>query len=163
MNRYYFLFISFFVFALDQTSKFFLKNRLSFGEEKEVFSFFTIVHWQNRGGLWGFMGEASEKVVFLLFIILPFLGVAFLVYLFLQSKDKVDIILISIMLGGALGNITDRIFTGSVTDFLYFHFPDRSWSWPAFNIADATLSTSLLIFLVKTLIKKERKDAPYTG
>lgn len=162
MNRYYFLLISFFVFALDQISKFILKSNLPFGGEEKIFPFFTLVHWQNKGGLWGFMGGASERITFLLFIIFPFLGIGFLIYLFLNSTDKIDIILISIMLGGAFGNIVDRIFFGAVTDFLYFHLPDRSLSWPAFNIADATLSTALVFFIIKILFQKEKVDAPDT-
>jgi len=159
MNRYYFLFISFIVFALDQVSKFFLKKSLPFGGEKEIFPFFAIVHWQNRGGLWGFMGNASEIVSFVLFLILPFIGVAFLIFLFLHSHSKIEIFLISVMLGGAFGNILDRILSGAVTDFLYFHLPDRSLSWPAFNIADACLSTSLILFILKIIFER-KEDAP---
>ncbi|MCX7830786.1 MAG: signal peptidase II [Acidobacteria bacterium] len=162
MNRYHFLFFSAVVFLADQITKFFLKKNLPFGDEREIFPFFTIVHWQNRGGLWGFMGNASEVVSFILFIILPFAGVGFLIYLFLHSKSKTDLFLISLMLGGAFGNILDRILSGAVTDFLYFHLPDRSWSWPAFNIADACLSTSLTIFIFKILFERKEENAPDT-
>ncbi|NMB99464.1 MAG: hypothetical protein GYA35_04195, partial [Thermoanaerobaculaceae bacterium] len=98
MNRWFFLLLSLVVFIADQVSKFLLKRNLPFGEEKEILPFFTIVHWQNRGGLWGFMGNASEIVSFILFLILPFIGIAFLIYLFLHSKNKIDLFLISVMI-----------------------------------------------------------------
>jgi len=161
-KRYIFLFISIFVFLTDQISKFLLKRSLSFGEEREILPFFTIVHWQNRGGLWGFMGNASETITFILFLVLPISGIVFLFYLFLKNDDRFDLLLISVMLGGAFGNIFDRIVSGSVTDFLYFHFPDRSLSWPAFNIADACISTSLTIFIIRILFERRQTDAPDT-
>lgn len=160
MNRWFFLLLSLVVFIADHVSKFLLKRNLPFGEEKEILPFFTIVHWQNRGGLWGFMGNASEIVSFILFLILPFIGIAFLIYLFLHSKNKIDLFLISVMIGGAFGNILDRILSGAVTDFLYFHLPSRSWSWPAFNIADACLSTSLTLFILRILFERKEGNAP---
>lgn len=162
IKRYVFLFVSIFVFFVDQISKFFLKKSLSFGDEREIFPFFTIVHWQNRGGLWGFMGNASERMSFLVFLVLPILGVVFLFYLFIKSESRIDLFLISMMLGGAFGNIFDRIVSGAVTDFLYFHFPDRSLSWPAFNIADACISTSLTVFIIRNIFERKKEDASNT-
>ncbi len=68
-------------------------------------------------------------------------------------------ILISLIIGGALGNILDRIVHGAVTDFLYFFMPGGP-AWPAFNAADAFISTSLTVLLIKIVVTGEKKDAP---
>ena len=160
MKRIFYLFFSALVFLFDQSTKHLLMNNLKLGEERPLLPFFTLVHWQNRGGLWGFLGGASEKVTFAIFMILPVLGVGFLFYLFFTVSGKFDLFLLSAMLGGAFGNILDRLLNGAVTDFLYFHVPGNGPGWPAFNVADAFLSTSLTIFLLTLLFVKEKKNAP---
>ena len=159
MKRLKYMVLALLVFILDQGTKLAVINSLTPGDEKEILPFFSLVHWQNRGGLWGFLGSASESVTFWIFLILPILGLVFLFYLFFTTREKLEMILISLILGGALGNILDRIVHGAVTDFLYFFMPGGP-AWPAFNAADAFISTSLTVLLIKIVVTGEKKDAP---
>ena len=59
---------------------------------------------------------------------------------------------LSLILGGALGNLYDRISLGYVTDFLYFHYND--YYWPAFNVADTSISIGAIILIYEVLVKK---------
>ena len=161
MKRFKYLVLALLVFLLDQGTKLVVLDSLPLGDEREVLPFFSIVHWQNRGGLWGFLSSASEGVTFWIFLILPFLGLAFLLYFFFTTKDRMEMLLISLIFGGALGNVLDRIIHGAVTDFLYFFIPGGP-GWPAFNAADAFISTSLTVLLVRMLFMGEKKDAPGT-
>ncbi len=161
MKRLKYMVLALLVFMLDQGTKLVVINSLAPGDEKEIFPFFSLVHWQNRGGLWGFLGSAPETVTFWVFLILPILGLIFLFYLFFTTRERLEMILISLILGGALGNILDRMVHGAVTDFLYFFIPGGP-GWPAFNAADAFISTSLTILLFKIVVTGEKKDAPDT-
>ncbi len=162
MKPYRYLLISLFVFLLDLISKFFLISKMRIGDEKEIFPIFTLVHWQNRGGLWGFLSNSSNKVTTIFFLIIPIIGILFIFYLLFITRDKVELVLLSAMIGGGIGNLFDRILNGAVTDFIYFHLPNNGWGWPAFNFADAFLSVSLFLYVLKILFKKEEKVAPYT-
>jgi signal peptidase II len=162
MKQYRYLLISLFVLLLDFISKILLISKMKIGDEKEILPFFTVVHWQNRGGLWGFLSNSSHKVTTMVFLVIPIIGILFIFYLFFITRDKVELILLSAMIGGGIGNLSDRILNGAVTDFIYFHFPDNGWGWPAFNFADAFLSVSLFLYLLKVLFKREEKVAPDT-
>jgi len=78
MKPYRYLLISLFVFLLDLISKFFLISKMRIGDEKEIFPIFTLVHWQNRGGLWGFLSNSSNKVTTIFFLIIPIIGILFI-------------------------------------------------------------------------------------
>lgn len=156
-----FFLIAFFVFFVDQITKTLIRFNLLYGEEKKITSFFSVVHWKNRGGLWGFLSDSEGLINTLLFLVIPILGLIFLFYLFIKSKSLLEKVLLSIIVGGAFGNLFDRIFFGEVTDFLFFYLPDRSFSWPAFNFADASISVSLAFYFIY-LIFLEKKDAPDT-
>lgn len=160
MKKIGYLFYSTIVFALDFLSKIIVTGWLPLGGEKKILPFFTIVHWQNRGGLWGFLSNSSEAITTVMFLIIPILGLLFVFYLFVTSDDKIELILLSLMIGGGLGNLIDRIINGAVTDFIYFHLPSGKWGYPAFNIADASLSTSLFLYICKIVLKKEKVNAP---
>jgi len=147
------------VFVMDQATKLLVINSLELGGERKMAPVFTLVHWQNRGGLWGFLGSAPEGVTFWVFLILPLAGLALLSYFFIATKDRWEKFLISLILGGALGNILDRMVHGAVTDFLYFHLPDGP-GWPAFNVADACISTALTLLMARVLFAGEKKHAP---
>ena len=81
---------------------------------------------------------------------LPLLGLGLLTWLYARSTAALDLALLAAILGGAAGNLLDRIRLGSVVDFLDFHLPEGP-AWPAFNVADAALSTCIVLLLIKTL------------
>ena len=77
----------------------------------------------------------------------------FIIFMIKKHRDEFYTALgLSLILGGALGNLYDRISLGYVTDFLYFHF--NNFYWPAFNVADTSISIGAIIIIYESIIKK---------
>lgn len=161
MRRARYLLLGLLVFALDQVTKAWVMAQIPFGEGRDVTPWFSIIHWRNAGGLFGMMDRLPEPARIGLFLLLPVAGIAFLGYLFVRASARLELALLSAILGGAAGNLVDRIRFGAVVDFLDFHVPSGP-AWPAFNVADACLSTGIILFLVLTLMKpkEEGERAP---
>jgi len=155
MKRWPYLLISAAVFILDQATKAWVAASIPAGESRPLLSWFAVVHWLNTGGLWGSLQDLSPVPRVALFFLLPVVGLVFLVYLFVKARSRFELVLLGAILGGALGNLCDRIRLGAVVDFLYFHLPSGRWGWPAFNVADACLSTGILMLLALALFAKE--------
>jgi signal peptidase II len=145
------------IFLLDQATKAMVVRSMSLGEVRPQTSWFSLVHWQNTGGLFGMLNDLSPVWRTLIFLALPVAGVALLAYLFLKSRSAVEAVILAGVLGGAAGNLLDRVRIGAVTDFLYFHVPDGP-GWPAFNVADSVLSTGIILYLLLSLRKPPRED-----
>ncbi len=163
MRRWPYLAISASVVILDQATKALVVSTVPNGGSKPLFSWFAIVHWLNTGGLWGSFQDLSPVPRMAIFFALPILGLGLLAYLFMKAKGPLELVLISAILGGALGNLADRVRLGAVVDFLYFHLPSGKWGWPAFNVADACLSTGIILLVALGLFSKEdgkEKNAP---
>lgn len=160
MRRLLPLAASLLVFAADQATKAWLAATLPFGGERPFGRWFTLVHWHNRGGLFGLMDDLPEGGRIALFLLVPLVGVALLGSLYLKSRRPLERWLLAAVLGGAAGNLLDRLRFGAVVDFLYFHLPGGP-GWPAFNVADAVLSTgiALFVFLTFTTSPKEAGGA----
>ena len=79
-----------------------------------------------------------------------------IVYLSAKSKNKLEIFSFALILGGAIGNLIDRIFMGSVTDFIWCDFPDViMMRWPVFNIADSSIVIAIVLMIASTIFIKE--------
>lgn len=121
-----------------------------------ITSFFNITEVWNYGISFGFLSAQSlSGVILLLLMTLSITG--FLIYLLIKSKTKLEAIAISLIIGGALGNLFDRIYYGAVYDFLDVHFAGiHFWT---FNPADAyiTIGAGLLILDQVTLYLNDRK------
>lgn len=111
------------------------------------FLHFVLVY--NRGIAFGLLAEAPDflRVPVLLFAPLVALVITFLYAI--KSTDRWTPLLMGMVAGGALGNLYDRAFLGQVRDFIYLSY--GGFSWPAFNLADASISIAILLFLVRAL------------
>lgn len=140
------------VFALDRVTKIVIERYVSLTDTYNVIpGFFDIVHAQNRGAAFGMFSEGdSEMRTFLL------IGVSLAVLIFVSmllfrparggfTGSRVTMIALSLVLGGALGNVWDRLTAGMVTDFLEFYI--GQYRFAAFNIADSaiTIGAGLLL------------------
>jgi signal peptidase II len=162
MPKAYYLLVGLGVFVLDQVTKAWVLKRIPFGEGWDLTSWFSIIHWRNAGGLFGMMDRLPGAARVTIFLLLPVAGVAFLGFLFAKARKPVELTLLAAILGGALGNLVDRVRFGAVVDFLDLHIPNGP-SWPTFNVADACLSTGIILFLVLTLFKPKDLSADKTG
>ena len=119
----------------------------------EVTSFFDIVHLHNYGAAFSFLHNAGgwqryflSAISILVSIVLPF-------YI---KKNQHDIFLamgLTLVLGGAIGNLVDRLFLGYVVDFVSLHIDDVFY-WPAFNVADSAISLGVILLIYDALKKK---------
>lgn len=150
MRRAVYLLLTAAVFVADQASKLAVCRALPEGAVVESAPWFWLVHWRNTGGVWGIAQGLPPIWRSVIFLALPLIGLAVLGVLFLKSRAPFDRALLAAILGGALGNLVDRIRLGSVVDFLYFKWPGGP-GWPAFNVADAVLSCGLILLLFRAL------------
>jgi signal peptidase II len=132
--------------VLDQLSKSVMTRVLVFGNGIEVTPFFNLVLVHNRGAAFSFLSSASgwQRE---LFIAIALIASAWVVYLLRRyPRQTLFCFALSLILGGAVGNVIDRLLLGVVVDFLDFHF--AGYHWPAFNIADSaiTCGAALLVW-----------------
>ena len=133
MNKFnrkdsFYLIISLLIVTFDYIIKLKVKNNMNVGESINVVgNFFKITYIQNKGAAFGMLQEQQN-----LFLIVGLITIVFLVNLFLKTKDKITKISISMVIGGALGNIVDRLLYGYVVDMFDFN---GVWSY-IFNFAD---------------------------
>ena len=139
------LFLSFAVVLLDQASKWEIVKMLSEKGEVAFTSFFSLVLLYNEGAAFSFLNDAGgwQRGFFMVIAV-----AASILILFLLRKHRGELLFslaLSLVLGGALGNLVDRIRIGHVVDFLDFHLAEHHF--PAFNLADSaiTLGAALLI------------------
>lgn len=129
-----------FVFAIDRLSKWIIETRVAaFDSHTVIPGFFEIVHSQNRGAAFGlFANSTSEWRTTLLVGFSVAALVALVVMLWRSSRfDRKTAVALALILGGAMGNVFDRVRWGTVTDFLLFYI--GHYEWPAFNAADSAI------------------------
>lgn len=127
-------------FVLDQASKWLVMRTVPMHRPVEVIpGFFDLVNVRNRGAAFGFLNRSDIEWQFWLFLVATLVAVAAIVVLVRGMRDE-DCVLASglgLVLGGALGNLFDRLRFRAVVDFLDVYW--RDWHWPAFNIADSAI------------------------
>lgn len=141
------------VIAADQVTKFIVVGNIEFGKLNPVINnFFYLTYIENKGAAWGFLHNVESARYF--FIILTILVSIALAYYLYKSDNKLLKTSLAFILGGAIGNLIDRISKGSVTDFLDFYF--GSYNFPTFNVADmfVVIGTFLLAFYLLFVYKE---------
>jgi len=148
MRKYHFL-IALFVVALDRVTKITIAHRLSMhGSITVIPGFFSIIHRENPGAAFGIFSDspsAWKSGLLIAFSIVALLIVAALLWKNSHSLTTTGIGL-SLILGGAVGNLWDRLVSRHVVDFLLFYV--GHYQWPAFNVADSAIvvGAGLLVF-----------------
>ncbi|MFP4167780.1 MAG: signal peptidase II [Desulfonatronovibrionaceae bacterium] len=149
------------VLILDQATKLWVQRTISYFESIEIIpGFFQLVHVLNKGAAFGFLNRENSSWQTYFFIAVTALAVVLIFHLVhtVPRQDKYLFTGLGLILGGALGNLIDRIRLGEVIDFLDFYL--GQYHWPAFNIADTAISIGL-IFLVISFYKR-KSDASHT-
>ena len=144
-NTHLLFFTAFVVVLADIITKSVIRAILPVNQFIPALPFLRVVHFQNTGITFGLF--QYEFLRWLLVAVA--LGVAVAIGLSCKHhKLKSHLLAWGLIMGGAIGNALDRIFLGTVTDFLYFGIPSRNLFWPAFNIADAALVIGALVIIV---------------
>lgn len=137
-----YILISLVVTIFDQLTKHLVRTMIRPSEAINVLPFLQIVHIRNEGAAFGLF-KAFGNITFVIISI-----VAIFLILYLLIRDKRNRISLSLILGGATGNLIDRIIYGNVTDFIDFYM--GRFHWPAFNIADSALTVGIsLMFIIQ--------------
>jgi signal peptidase II len=157
MKRKYWVVVIVFclLLALDQATKLAVDRSLPLHFSREVIpGFFSITHVQNSGAAFGLLANVPGSAA--IFVIIALIAIALILVYVRQIKEGALWVLLclSLVLTGAVGNLIDRFRLGSVVDFLDFHY--RGWHWPAFNVADASITIGILLLAVKLLWGGER-------
>lgn len=139
------------IVALDLFTKHLIKQAFQFGEKLTFTSFFDLVRYHNEGSAFGFLNDAGgwQKWFFAAISV-----VAVIVMIYLIRKHQTEKLFcwgLALVLGGAIGNLYDRVTLGYVVDFLNFHIND--YYWPAFNVADSAIVGGVGLLLLDSFKK----------
>ncbi|MDJ0875788.1 MAG: signal peptidase II [Desulfobacterales bacterium] len=114
--------------------------------------FFHITHIQNPGGAFGFLANQSAVVRGILFLFVSTLAVGLVLWFYHKTPPTHRWLAagFALIVGGAIGNLIDRVRFGKVVDFLDFFI--RGWHWPAFNVADSAITIGITIFIIHVVL-----------
>lgn len=142
------------IVLLDQATKLTVERMFDYGDVRPVTSFFNLVLTYNKGAAFSILANASGwQDEFLTWV-----GIGaslFILYLLARhGTQKLFSLSLALILGGAIGNVIDRIAYGHVIDFLDFHY--AGWHWPAFNVADSAIVTGAALLILDELLRVRR-------
>ena len=148
------------VVALDQLTKYLVVLHIPLNDRLPVTFFFDLVHWQNDGAAFNLLADAGGWQRWF-FISLAIGFSAYLVFELLRLRDEERVMgwVFGLILGGALGNMCDRIVIERVVDFALFHY--EAYYFPAFNVADSALfcGAAFWIWLMIGEYRQAKRDA----
>ena len=142
------------VIVLDQFTKYLVRTTFALHESIEVTPFFNLVFVMNRGAAFSFLSDADgwQRELFIVIALAASVWIAWL--LRKHSREVLFCLALSLILGGAIGNVIDRVLYGAVVDFLDFHA--YGYHWPAFNVADTGISCGAVLLIWEALTTKSR-------
>ena len=149
---YRYLSISAIVVAVDLYTKHLIQLAFQYGEKLTVTGFFDLVRYHNMGAAFSFLADAGgwQKWFFTIVSIIASIVIIYLLKKYAQNK--LFCFGLALVLGGALGNLYDRLTLGYVVDFLSFHINDLYW--PAFNVADSAICVGVALLLMDSFKQK---------
>lgn len=147
------LLLSIGVAAIDQATKLAMQAFFSPGEQRAFTDFFSLVLAFNTGAAFSFLRDAAGWQRYL-FSAIAVIAAVLIVWLLRRGGDRWYCTGLALILGGAIGNLLDRITLGHVVDFLLFHW--RDWYYPAFNVADSAITVGAVLLILDTF--RRRRD-----
>ena len=161
MKRDYIFFIipALVVIILDQVSKLIVAGSIKYYESIPVIEgFLNLVHVRNRGMAFGLMNRPDAQITFYILIAVTIAAVILLFFWFnsLKGRDRKLILGISLIVGGAVGNLIDRVRFKEVIDFLDFFI--GKYHWPAFNLADSSITVGALWIVINIFFFSSSND-----
>ena len=142
------------VIAIDLLTKYWVQSTLIYAEQRRLTAFFDLVLFHNQGAAFSFLaGAGGWQRIF--FSGIALVASAVIIYLLRKHPgQKLFCFSLSLILGGALGNLYDRLTLGYVVDFLYFHYQQHYW--PAFNVADSAITCGVILLLWDSFRKPQQ-------
>lgn len=151
----YWLWLSALVIVIDQITKQIVVKHLSWYDVKQIMPHLNFVHAQNTGAAFSMLSSAPPA-----FFVLLGVGVSYGILWWLRKNPQGQTLLVvalSLVLGGALGNVIDRVSRGHVVDFIDFYW--GNWHFAAFNVADMAITAGAGLMLLDMLLESRRNKA----
>ena len=143
------------VIVADQFTKTLILGQFQYGDSRFVTGFFNVVRAHNTGAAFSFLADAGGWQRWF-FVTLGAVATVFIVVMLRRhGQQKLFATALSLILGGALGNVIDRLLHGYVVDFLQFHW--SGWYFPAFNVADSAITVGAVL-LIWDELRRVRKS-----
>lgn len=159
MRKYHFL-IALLVLGLDRLTKWAVAHRLSLHDSIQVIpGFFRIVHAENPGAAFGIFADSPAPWKIALLILFSVIALLIVSALLWKNSHRLTTtgVGLSLILGGAVGNLWDRIVSRHVVDFLLFYV--GRYQWPAFNVADSAIVVGAGLLVFEILLTKQAQSA----
>jgi signal peptidase II len=157
--RKYFFLIAALVVLLDRISKWAVAASLPLHAKLTVIpGFFDINHVQNTGAAFGLFAESTAHWKVAALVTFSLIALIIVTILLWKNSHTVSTMTVglSLILGGAFGNLWDRVVDGHVVDFLDFHI--GTYSWPAFNVADSAIVVGAILLVAEILFAKPSSE-----
>jgi signal peptidase II len=158
MRKYFFL-IAALVVALDRYTKWLIAHKLTMHDSIPVIpGFFRIIHTENPGAAFGLFADSPSQWKVALLIVFSLVALAIVSLLLWKNSHRLTStgIGLSLILGGALGNLWDRIVSRHVVDFLLFYI--GRYQWPAFNVADSAIVVGACLLVFEIVFTKSPSE-----
>ena len=142
------------ILVLDQLSKLWVLSSYQLYEVQPLLPVFNMTLVFNEGAAFSFLSDAGGWQRGFFIVLSSLVSVVLLVWLLrLKPGERLTAISLAFILGGALGNLADRVRLGKVVDFLDFYW--QQWHWPAFNLADSAIFIGVVLMLLGSLLQRD--------
>ena len=159
MERLKYFTVTLIIIILDQFSKFEVRRLIKYGDIIKVTDkFLWLTNISNNGAAFSIsFGSGTFNRIF--FITFSIITIFIITYLAFKTKSKLEAFAFFMILGGAFGNLIDRIYSGKVTDFIWVDFPDVIMQrWPVFNVADSSIVIALILIVINSLFFSRKME-----
>jgi signal peptidase II len=149
--------LAFFLFVLDWVTKQVVESNLFYGQEIAIFPFFDLTLRYNTGAAFSFLAQAGgwQRWFFSVIALVVVVGISWRLVK-VAHENRWEALSLTFILGGAIGNLYDRLVYGHVVDFIQFHW-QQSWYFPAFNVADSAITIGVILMLFESFLDKKTK------
>jgi signal peptidase II len=142
------------VLVLDQITKYIIRTNVRMYDTITVISgFFNITHVRNKGAAFGLFSTLPDHWRSAFFIAVTIIAVSVLIALIMKTQERLPVYSFSLIAGGALGNLVDRVRYGEVVDFVQWYV--KSYYWPSFNVADSAITIGIVLLAIEMLFRKQ--------
>jgi len=148
------------VVLIDQITKIWVDRTMQYGESRPILDGFLDLHYiRNAGAAFGFLSGSHSDFRIPFFILVSSIAIGIILFLFYKLEDHEVMmpLALSLVLGGAIGNLIDRIRLGEVIDFILVHY--KAFLWPAFNVADIGISVGVGLLVLRIFIFEKMQPA----
>ncbi len=155
VGRWYLLAVL--IVVLDQLTKQWVSSSFSYGESLELLPFLNLTLVHNMGAAFSFLSDAGGWQRWFFAIVSLIVSVVLIVWLSrLPARQYLLATALALVLGGAIGNLWDRVFLGYVVDFVDIYY--QKYHWPAFNVADTAITIGAILLILESLLSSKTDD-----